>query len=277
MQTCKIFILFVSPDLPTHTDIPRTTTTHFMTPHDDNSDDNDDYIDKGKEGLENTAVKNEPDTDDHDDGDSGKDADIHDPTSKKRKKDLCEEAKLEGRRAANRKSALESRLRRKNLIETLQQQVEKLSKESTEMKAVNENLRKQLEATLSENQHFRLLVAQQQLNSGLMPSLSSFYPNPTLLSGRTGIGGLHPSISGIQPGFLGGINPAGFGSLGSGFLPFSGTAINDGYAATDLQSQMQLQMKKRDAIAFAQKLDLSASTVGTSTTSGLSAEESKKD
>jgi hypothetical protein len=225
-----------------------------MTTPDEDSDNNDELKENGKDILEDTNVEYNPDSDNHDEGESGKDDDSYDTPSKKRKKDLSEEEKLEGRRAANRKSALESRLRRKNLIESLQKQVDKLSKETTEMRVLNENLRKQLETALSENQHFRLAFAQQQWSSGLNHGLSSLYSNPSLLNSRAGIGGfgiggVHPAFAGMQSGLLGNINPGPFGSLGSGFLPFPGISMNTGLTGTDLHTHMQLQAKKRDAIA----------------------------
>lgn len=64
------------------------------------------------------------------------------------------------RRAANRRSAFQSRQRRKILIEDLQRTVNALSKDNGDLRKTNDELRVQLEATLLENHQFRL---QQQL------------------------------------------------------------------------------------------------------------------
>lgn len=64
------------------------------------------------------------------------------------------------RRAANRRSAFQSRQRRKILIEDLQRTVSALSKDNGDLRKTNDDLRVQLEATLLENHQFRM---QQQL------------------------------------------------------------------------------------------------------------------
>lgn len=64
------------------------------------------------------------------------------------------------RRAANRRSAFQSRQRRKILIEDLQRTVNALSKDNGDLRKTNEELRVQLEATMLENHQFRI---QQQL------------------------------------------------------------------------------------------------------------------
>mmetsp|Transcript_116286 Transcript_116286/g.333951 ORF Transcript_116286/g.333951 Transcript_116286/m.333951 type:complete len:337 (-) Transcript_116286:75-1085(-) len=64
------------------------------------------------------------------------------------------------RRAANRRSAFQSRQRRKILIEDLQRTVNALSKDNGDLRKTNEELRVQLEATMLENHQFRM---QQQL------------------------------------------------------------------------------------------------------------------
>lgn len=71
------------------------------------------------------------------------------------------------RRAANRRSAFQSRQRRKILIEDLQRTVNALSKDNGDLRKTNEELRVQLEATLLENHQFRM---QQQLASNNNPS-----------------------------------------------------------------------------------------------------------
>lgn len=73
---------------------------------------------------------------------------------------LTEEDKRAERRAANRRSAFQSRQRRKILIEDLQRTVAALSKDNGDLRKSNEELRVQLEATLLENHQFRV---QQQL------------------------------------------------------------------------------------------------------------------
>jgi hypothetical protein len=67
------------------------------------------------------------------------------------------------RRAANRRSAFQSRQRRKILIEDLQRTVAALSKDNTDLRKTIDELRVQLEANMLENQHFRM---QQQLSAG---------------------------------------------------------------------------------------------------------------
>ena len=75
---------------------------------------------------------------------------------------LSEEDKKAERRAANRRSAFQSRQRRKILIEDLQRTVAALSKDNTELRKSNDELRVKLEATMLENHQFRM---QQQLSS----------------------------------------------------------------------------------------------------------------
>lgn len=167
------------------------------------------------------------------------DDDSKDDGKKKRKRDLTEDERLEERRAANRRSALESRQRRKNLIDSLQKQVEQLTKETTELRAINDTLRLQLDSSLAENQQFRLIISQQQLGAGapgggMLPGLGA---QMLLGRGGGGFGGLQHGLGGVQPGMLqalGGLNPALLGSLGAG----AGLA-----GAADLQTQLQLQQR----------------------------------
>eukprot|EP00429_Kryptoperidinium_foliaceum_P005577 CAMPEP_0176021496 /NCGR_PEP_ID=MMETSP0120_2-20121206/10438_1 /TAXON_ID=160619 /ORGANISM="Kryptoperidinium foliaceum, Strain CCMP 1326" /LENGTH=309 /DNA_ID=CAMNT_0017354609 /DNA_START=123 /DNA_END=1052 /DNA_ORIENTATION=+ len=74
--------------------------------------------------------------------------------------ELDEDKKAE-RRAANRRSAFQSRQRRKILIEDLQRTVAALSKDNGDLRKSNEDLRVQLEAVLLENHQFRM---QQQIS-----------------------------------------------------------------------------------------------------------------
>jgi hypothetical protein len=92
------------------------------------------------------------------------------PSSKRGKKrdepsnddGLSEEDKKAERRAANRRSAFQSRQRRKILIEDLQRTVAALSKDNTELRKSNDEMRVKLEATMLENHQLRM---QQQLSS----------------------------------------------------------------------------------------------------------------
>ena len=207
-----------------------------------------------KEELQELDDNDAHDDDDHLDDEGG-------GIVKKRKKDLSEEERLEERRAANRRSALESRQRRKNLIESLQKQVEQLTKETTELRAINDTLRLQLDSSLAENQQFRLIISQQQFVSGGGTALPAFGQNPGLLLGRGsaaagGFGALNPALAGVQPamfGGLGGLNPALFGGLGPGFAAVGGAGFGaaTGFGGnTELQTQLQLQQQRDVAAAI---------------------------
>ncbi|CAJ1957362.1 unnamed protein product [Cylindrotheca closterium] len=83
-------------------------------------------------------------------------------SGKKRSLPASEEEKKAERRAANRRSAFQSRQRRKILIEDLQRTVAGLSKENTDLRKSNEDLRVQLKAILLENHQLRM---QQQMHN----------------------------------------------------------------------------------------------------------------
>jgi len=68
---------------------------------------------------------------------------------------LTEEEKKAERRAANRRSAFQSRQRRKILIEDLQRTVAALSKDNNDLRKNNDEIRSQLEAALLENRQLR--------------------------------------------------------------------------------------------------------------------------
>lgn len=114
------------------------------------------------------------------------------PDSKKRDResDLTEDERREERKAANRRSAFQSRLRKKLLIEELQGKVNKLTEELTVLKENNRTLTLGLEASLQENRRLRFL---HQQGGGL--------------GGGLGGGGLS-----AQSALLG-LNGGGFGSL----------------------------------------------------------------
>ena len=72
---------------------------------------------------------------------------------------LTEEEKKAERRAANRRSAFQSRQRRKILIEDLQRTVAALSKDNNDIRKNNDDLRSQLEAALLENRQLRQITS----------------------------------------------------------------------------------------------------------------------
>ena len=225
-----------------------------------------DPTDKKPEGkVEPHDIEEEEEPNDEDEDNGGDDGDINDLAEKdgrgkKRKKDLSEEERLEERRAANRRSALESRQRRKNLIESLQKQVEQLIKETTELRAVNDTLRLQLDSSLAENQQFRLIISQQQIASGGTSGLPGFGQNAALLLGRGGGGatgafaGLNPALAGVQQGMfggLGGLNPALLSGFGAGFGAGPGFGAGAGFGgAAELQAQLQMQQQRDVAAAM---------------------------
>lgn len=89
------------------------------------------------------------------------------PDSKKRERDdLTEDERREERKAANRRSAFQSRLRKKLLIEELQGKVNKLTEELTVLKENNRTLTLGLEASLQENRRLRFLHQQGGLGGG---------------------------------------------------------------------------------------------------------------
>lgn len=90
---------------------------------------------------------------------------------KKRPFDAPSEEKLAERRAANRRSAFQSRQRRKILIEDLQKTVASLSKDNADLRKTNEDLRFQMKFLLLENKQIRQsLQASVFLSSGRQPT-----------------------------------------------------------------------------------------------------------
>lgn len=102
---------------------------------------------------------------------------------KKRKQELTEDEKKAERRAANRRSAFQSRQRRKVLIEDLQKTVSDLSKENSSLRSENEALRLQLDASVRENRAYRL---QQQLSAG-NPGGGGYPGGAAALMAQTGL------------------------------------------------------------------------------------------
>ena len=135
---------------------------------------------------------------------------------------LDEDKKAE-RRAANRRSAFQSRQRRKILIEDLQRTVSALSKDNGDLRKTNEDLRVQLEATLLENHQFRM---QQQL-AGVASSNPAFLGGSSLQSTQALLRGGNQSAlsqllaSGRVPGL------AGNGASGQGSTKGSSTENGD--------------------------------------------------
>jgi hypothetical protein len=93
------------------------------------------------------------------------------PTRKRTISDSTEDAKAEARRAANRKSAFESRMRRKVLIEDLQKQVADLTNEQKELQQHNLIARFQLESSLAESRQLRFILQQLQQQLGISTNI----------------------------------------------------------------------------------------------------------
>jgi hypothetical protein len=82
-----------------------------------------------------------------------------------------EQEKMEARRAANRRSAFESRKRRKLLIDELQKAVIDLTTQKEELGKQNAIIKIQLESALAENRQLRFAVQQQvQQVAGAVPA-----------------------------------------------------------------------------------------------------------
>jgi hypothetical protein len=113
-------------------------------------------------------------------------------TGKKRPLADSEEEKKAERRAANRRSAFQSRQRRKILIEDLQRTVAGLSKENTDLRKSNEDLRVQLKTILLENHQFRM----QQRIPGSQGGATGLMQASALLNG----GGQQPILSQLLGG-----------------------------------------------------------------------------
>lgn len=107
------------------------------------------------------------------DEDTSKKAGDGKTSGKKRSLPASEEDKKAERRAANRRSAFQSRQRRKILIEDLQRTVAGLSKENTDLRKSNEDLRVQLKAILLENHQLRMQQQMQGPNVGGPADLSA--------------------------------------------------------------------------------------------------------
>jgi hypothetical protein len=133
------------------------------------------------------------------------------------------------RRAANRRSALESRQRRKVLIEDLQKQVAVLTKETTELRAINDTLRVQLDSSLSENQQLRLIISQQQFGGGggLPGSMAGGHSAAMLLGGGSRGGGFG-GLGGAAAGIFGGLGGPSSSLLGHGAYGGFGTQDQGG-------------------------------------------------
>lgn len=95
----------------------------------------------------------------------------------------------EDRKSANRRAALQSRLRKKVLTDDLQQQVNKLLSELSTLKEENRSLSQNLESSLAENRRLRFV----QQHTGLLA--------------RQG------GALGNQNAFLGGLQASGFGGV----------------------------------------------------------------
>lgn len=98
-----------------------------------------------------------------------------------------EARRLESRRAYNRQCAAKARKRSKDLISTLQQQVETLSKDKASLERTNEVMKAQLH--LLEQQNRSLLLSQRTNNSSLVQSLtgsSQFLGGNQAFAGQTG-------------------------------------------------------------------------------------------
>jgi hypothetical protein len=115
---------------------------------------------------------------DDDDEEDTKGESVNTPSSRGQKRGLAgsgsgngsngepDDEKKAERRKANRRSAFQSRQRRKILIEDLQRTVAALSKDNTDLRKSNDDLRVQLEATLVENHQFRMQQAISGVSAG---------------------------------------------------------------------------------------------------------------
>lgn len=152
---------------------------------------------------------------------------------KRKHNKLTESEKREERRAANRRSALESRQRRKVLIEDLQKQVAVLTKETTELRAVNDTLRVQLNSSLSENHQLHLIISQHQVNGGsvLQGAMTGGQSTAMMLGGAARTGGLgnFSGPNGPTTGMFGGLGGRHSSLLAPGaFGHFANSDINGG-------------------------------------------------
>ena len=97
--------------------------------------------------------------------------------------------KLEERRQANRRSAMESRERKKQLLTDLQESVVELTEENKQLKAVAEAMRFELQTVTLENQQLRMIAAGQTFPQrlSLFPGVGSgggwMMPQPNALPG----------------------------------------------------------------------------------------------
>jgi len=120
-------------------------------------------------------------------------------SGKKRSLPASEEDKKAERRAANRRSAFQSRQRRKILIEDLQRTVAGLSKENTDLRKSNEDLRVQLKAILLENHQLRMQQQMQSPNVGGGNDLSALLRGggqPSAIAQLLGGGGVAGQLGG---------------------------------------------------------------------------------
>jgi hypothetical protein len=131
---------------------------------------------------ESSSVHDYSDDDEGDDDDEEdtKGESVNTPSSRGQKRSLAgsgsgsgngsngepDDDKKAERRKANRRSAFQSRQRRKILIEDLQRTVAALSKDNTDLRKSNDDLRVQLEATLVENHQFRMQQALSGVSAG---------------------------------------------------------------------------------------------------------------
>jgi hypothetical protein len=110
-------------------------------------------------------------------------------TANKRSRTLSEEQIAE-RKAANRRSAMESRERRKAMIAELNNNVQVLSDENKQLKAIQEAMQYELQTVVLENQQLRMICAQ-AMQQGLavvqQPTNApgnSTLPAPTAIMGQ---------------------------------------------------------------------------------------------
>lgn len=115
---------------------------------------------------------------------------------KRRRQEMTEEERREERRTANRRSAFESRHRRKVLIEELQGAVESLSKENAAIRKEADSLRVEVHRLTTENRRLHL---QQQLSRSIsvsgVPDSGTPRHNPDMWSLQQGVSqGLHMNM-----------------------------------------------------------------------------------
>eukprot|EP00980_Cylindrotheca_fusiformis_P009194 scaffold2003_cov139-Cylindrotheca_fusiformis.AAC.10 len=203
----------------------------------------------------NESSNAKTDSDQSQDGSSGDEADPK--MRKKRPFSSSDEEKKAERRAANRRSAFQSRQRRKILIEDLQRTVAGLSKDNSDLRKSNDDLRVQLKTVLLENHQLRM----QQQHSG-----NNKVGAPDLMQTSTmfrGAGQQTPLSQLLGTGQLGHQTSIGGGSGGGS------SGENDSLLNTRLALLAAQANKGDDNREKSQHASNSVASIPTSSSSGL--------